>query len=108
LKRGLEDIIQLGCHRVLTSGGKEYAYEGIERLKSLVSQAGSRITIMPGSGINELNLLEIAQETSAYEFHTTAKKLMKYDIDPINNEPYCTLETSADTVYKLKEILSLI
>ena len=108
LKRGLEDIIQLGCHRVLTSGGKEYAYEGIERLKSLVSQAGSRITIMPGSGINELNLLEIAQETSTYEFHTTAKKLMKYDIDPINNEPYCTLETSADTVYKLKEILSLI
>ena len=108
LKRGLEDIIELGCHRVLTSGGKEYAYEGIERLKSLVIQAGSRITIMPGSGINELNLLEIAQETSAHEFHSTAKKLMQYEIDPINDEPYRSLETSVDTVSRLKEILSSI
>ena len=108
LKTGLEDIIQLGCHRVLTSGGKEYAYEGIELLKSLVSQAGPRITIMPGSGINELNLLQIAQETSAHEFHSTAKKLIQYEIDPINNEPYRSLETSVDTVSRLKEILSLI
>jgi len=108
LKKGLEDIIQLGCHRVLTSGGKEYAVEGIELLKSLVIQAGSRIIIMPGSGINPLNLLEIAEVTSAHEFHTTAKKLMEYDIDPINDEPYRALETSAETVFELKEILSLI
>ena len=63
---------------------------------------------MPGSGINELNLLEIAQETSAHEFHSTAKKLIQYEIDPINNEPYRSLETSVDTVSRLKEILSLI
>jgi copper homeostasis protein len=108
LKRGLEDIIELGCCRVLTSGGKEYAYDGIEGLKSLVSQAGSRITIMPGSGINESNLLEIAQKTSAHEFHSTAKKLMQYGVDPINDEPYRSLETSIDTVSRLKEILSLL
>jgi len=108
MKRGLEDIIQLGCHRVLTSGGEEYAYDGLELLKSLVIQAGSRIKIMPGSGINELNLLEIAKVTGANEFHTTAKKLIEYDIDPINDEPYRALETSADIVFKLKEILSLI
>jgi len=108
LQKGLEDIIKLGCHRVLTSGGKEYAVEGIELLRSLVIQAGSRIIIMPGSGINPLNLLEIAEVTSAHEFHTTAKKLIEYDIDPINDEPYRALETSAETVFELKEILSLI
>lgn len=108
LERGLEDIIQMGCHRVLTSGGKEYAFEGIEILKSLVTQAGTRIIIMPGSGINELNLHKIAKETAAHEFHTTAKKLIEYDIDPINGEPYRALETSAENVSKLKEILSFI
>lgn len=108
MKRGLEDIIQLGCHRVLTSGGREYAFEGIEILKSLVIQAGTRIIIMPGSGINELNLHAIAKETAAHEFHTTAKKLIEYDIDPINGEPFRALETSAKSVFKLKEILSLI
>lgn len=108
LKKGLEDIIQLGCHRVLTSGGKEYAFEGIDILKSLVSQAGTRIIIMPGSGINELNLHTIAKETSATEFHTTAKKLIEYDIDLINGEPYRGLETSEETVIKLMEVLSLV
>ena len=108
LERGLEDIIQLGCHRVLTSGGKEYALEGIQLLKALVSQADTRIIIMPGSGINELNLLEIAKVTSAHEFHTTAKKLIEYDVDPINGDPYRALETSAENVSKLKEILSLV
>jgi copper homeostasis protein len=108
LERGLEDIIQLGCHRVLTSGGKEYALEGIQLLKALVSQADTRIIIMPGSGINELNLLEIAKVTSAHEFHTTAKKLIEYDVDPINGEPYRALETSAENVSKLKEILSFV
>jgi copper homeostasis protein len=108
LERGLEDLIQLGCHRVLTSGGKEYAIEGIEILHSLVNQAGSRIIVMPGSGINELNLHEIIKETAALEFHTTAKKMIEYDIDPINGEPYRALETSVETVIKLKEILSLV
>jgi copper homeostasis protein len=106
LERGLEDIIQLGCNRVLTSGGKEYAFDGVEALKSLVSQAGTRIIIMPGSGINELNLHTILKETSATEFHSTAKKLIEYDIDPINGEPYSALETSSENVSKLKEILS--
>jgi len=108
LERGLEDIIQMGCHRVLTSGGKQYAFEGIKILKSLVTQAGTRIIIMPGSGINELNLHAIAKETAAHEFHTTAKKLIEYGIDPINGEPYCALETSAENVSKLKEILSFV
>jgi copper homeostasis protein len=108
LESGLEDIIQLGCHRVLTSGGKEYALEGIQLLQSLVSQAGTRIIIMPGSGINEFNLIEIARVTSAHEFHTTAKKIVEYGIDPINGEPYRDFETSVETVIKLKEILSFV
>jgi copper homeostasis protein len=106
LEKGLEDIIQLGCHRVLTSGAKENAFEGLEVLKSLVIQAGSRISIMPGSGINEQNLAQIAHETAAIEFHTTAKRLIEYGFDSTTGKAYSTFETSSQKVAQLKQILS--
>ena len=108
LERSLEDIIQLGCHRVLTSGAKENAFEGLAVLKSLVIQAGSRISIMPGSGINEQNLAQIAHETAAIEFHTTAKSLIEYGFDPTTGKAYNTFETSSQKVAQLKQILSHI
>jgi copper homeostasis protein len=106
MNKGLEDIIQLGCHRVLSSGGKENAFDGLENLKALVKQARSRIIIMPGAGINELNLHKIASETGAHEFHSTAKKFFEYGLDPVTNIPYSSFETAAEQVIKLKEILS--
>jgi copper homeostasis protein len=108
MEGALEDLIELGCHRVLTSGGKESAFEGTEKLRSLVRQAGFRINIMPGSGITHQNLQKIAADTGAYEFHTTAKKLVESSIDPVNSQPYRTIETDGEHVHKLKEILKQI
>lgn len=108
MERSLEDLVELGCHRVLTSGGKEIAPDGTEKLRSLVRQAGFRIKIMPGSGITHRNLQKIAAETGAYEFHTTAKKLVENSLDPVNARPYRTIETDGEHVQKLKEILKQI
>lgn len=105
LERSLEDLVQLGCSRVLTSGGKEFAHEATEKLKSLVSQAGSRIQIMPGSGVNHFNLEKIAAETGAYEFHSSAKKSIEYNRDPINRAPFSEIITDGEHVQKLKAIL---
>ncbi|MDO8882180.1 MAG: copper homeostasis protein CutC [Pseudotabrizicola sp.] len=49
--QALEQAIELGFHRVLTSGGERTAAEGADRLASLMEQARGRITIMPGAGI---------------------------------------------------------
>lgn len=106
LEKGLEEIIDLGCERVLTSGGERYAFDGIQRLKALAGQAGKRISIMPGSGITAKNISEIARETGTYEFHGTAKKLFEYGTDPVNKEPFQSFETAEENVSKLKEILS--
>lgn len=57
----LEQIIQLGFDRVLTSGQKPRAQEGIQLLKQLVMQSHNRIQIMAGSGINPNNTLQISQ-----------------------------------------------
>lgn len=53
----LEKIIQLGIDRVLTSGQKQKAVKGIELLKELKKNAKDKIIIMPGSGINKLNIM---------------------------------------------------
>lgn len=70
----LEDIISLGCARILTSGQKPTALEGAPLLAELVRKAAGRIIIMPGCGIRENNIAEIASVTGAREFHFSARE----------------------------------
>lgn len=68
----LEDIISLGCDRLLTSGLAVSAYEGRELISRLVPIAGDRIVIMPGAGIRPSNIAEINRMTRAPEYHGSA------------------------------------
>ncbi|GAB3830520.1 copper homeostasis protein CutC [Hymenobacter jeollabukensis] len=70
----LEDVIGLGCRRVLTSGGAATAEAGVARLAALVRQAAGRFVIMPGAGITAANVRAIAAATGAEELHTSAKR----------------------------------
>lgn len=73
LKKSLEDVIHLGCSRLLTSGGAATAFEGIATIAALNKQAAGRIIIMPGAGISVKNIEELIQHTGVREFHSTAK-----------------------------------
>lgn len=107
LEKGLEDVISLGFHRILTSGGQLYAENAIPTLKRLVKQAGSRISIMPGSGITDKNLLQIAMETDAFEFHTTAKKRLSRPGHSSTGTSFL-YETDASKIKKMMQVLSLV
>jgi copper homeostasis protein len=72
--QALEDVIGLGCERVLTSGGQPTAEAGQHQLAALVAQAAGRISIVPGAGISAANIQTLAARTGAREFHTSAKK----------------------------------
>ena len=72
-QEALEQIIALGCNRILTSGQEPNAVKGIPLLKELVKQADGRIIIMPGCGVNPSNILQIAEETGASEFHFSGR-----------------------------------
>lgn len=72
-QEALEQIISLGCNRILTSGQEPNAVKGIPLLKELVKQADGRIIIMPGCGVNPNNILQIAEETGASEFHFSGR-----------------------------------
>ncbi len=72
----LEAIIYAGCARILTSGGRQTASEGIEKLAELVKKAGDRISIMPGSGVNLANIKNITENTGAREIHLSARSFV--------------------------------
>lgn len=72
--KALEDIISLGCARILTSGCRPTALEGAPLLAQLVEKAGDRIIIMPGCGVREGNIAEIARLSGAREFHFSARE----------------------------------
>jgi copper homeostasis protein len=78
LLQALEDVIQTGAARILTSGGTPTALEGGAALARLVAAAGSRILIVPGAGINASNLTEIAEQTHALEFHSGLGSTLPY------------------------------
>ena len=72
--KALEELIELGCDRVLTSGQAATAQTGIPLLKELVEQAAGRIIIMPGCGVSSANAAAILQATGATEIHASARK----------------------------------
>ena len=73
-EKAMEDIITTGAARILTSGQSRTAIEGAGVIKTLVSRAGNRITIMPGGGINEYNIALLAATTAAREYHLSGRR----------------------------------
>lgn len=102
--KSLEDIINLGCDRILTSGGRKTALEGKEVIKKLIKQANGRIIIMPGSGINENNIAELVEATGLIEFHGSFRSRyngkMQYQTELLDSyeEEYTILQTDAQKV----------
>ena len=94
-RQALEQVIGLGCDRLLTSGQQPKALAGAELLANLVELAGGRIIVMPGSGINPSNIAEIERITKASEFHSTARASVP---DPDRHHvPALGFDESADT-----------
>lgn len=69
----LEDIIAIGCERILTSGARNTALEGATLLKDLLIRANDRIAIMAGSGVRASNIAQLITATGVTEYHTSAK-----------------------------------
>jgi copper homeostasis protein len=75
--QALEEVIELGCERILTSGGKSTAMEGVNTIAHLVEKAAGRIYIMPGSGVAEKNVSDLIKFTGVTEVHSSARSRVK-------------------------------
>jgi len=113
LEKALEDLIELGFVRILTSGGADSAFNGIATLSKLVNQAKGRIEIMPGAGINPHNIKEIATKTGAKHFHSSARVKIKSKMEYRNpttkmgsiEDEYQYEQTSSELVKQMVESL---
>ena len=79
-QKALEEIIELGCNRILTSGQQPTAEQGIGLLKELQGLAAGRITLLAGCGVNENNIARIAAETGINEFHFSARESIQSEM----------------------------
>ncbi len=109
--QALHDLIGLKVDRVLTSGQKNTAMEGVELIAALVKEARERVTIMPGCGITAENILRVAEKTKAHEFHVFAVKRVESPMKfrnqeafmgaPLKFSEYETLITDAEEIERI-------
>ena len=104
----MEELIEIGCERILTSGQKPTAPEGVELIADLNKKADDRIIIMPGSGVRKENIKTLAEKTGCTEFHSSlrskTKSAMQY-IHPAfaeSEESYMNNAVNAEEVRNLR------
>jgi copper homeostasis protein len=106
--KALEEIIAIGCERVLTSGQRSGAPLGMALLKELVQQGEGRIIIMPGAGVRANNVLELKTQTGATEFHTSARMVIPNRVSHQNPEILDIGDELISNEEELRRIVELI
>ena len=69
----MEQLIAIGCQRILTSGQKPSVVDGVELVTALQEKAEGRIIIIPGSGVRKENIKMLAEKTGCSEFHSSLR-----------------------------------
>jgi copper homeostasis protein len=106
--RGLHDIIETGCKRILTSGQVPSAPDALDLLQTLVEEAGDTIIIMPGSGVRGNNIATIKQVTKAEEFHSSARKVVPTNMQFANESMQENLQNMLIDAADIKNMLAAI
>jgi copper homeostasis protein len=102
LAQALRGVLRSGASRILTSGGAASAPEGTDNLATLVAAAGKRVTVVPGSGINAENILQLAAATRAQEFHSGLSSVLHQ-----HTEDYVQFEQEVRAMVKMLSTLTV-
>ncbi|MEZ5013377.1 MAG: copper homeostasis protein CutC [Chitinophagales bacterium] len=103
----LEQAIQCGFVRILTSGQAPSAPEGKEVIRTLQERSASRISILPGAGVNPGNVIELLRFTGCKEVHTSAKSYRK-PVPGMRSDIYdlgAIAQTDADIIKAIQQAL---
>lgn len=107
LPEALRIIIDLGCSRVLTSGGLPTVDEGIGMLRTLTAQAAGAIRIAAGSGVSESNAERLCA-VPGLDLHGSFRRkatAQPSGSDPLWNDDETRQQVSVDTVRRIAEIV---
>ncbi|WP_294229010.1 copper homeostasis protein CutC [uncultured Shimia sp.] len=102
----MEQAIDLGIHRILTSGGAPRAVDGQATLSAMQAAAKGRIEIMVGSGVSASNLAELAQNTGITSFHASCSAAVPV-AEHLHHFGFAKTQkiTDRDTVLNFRETL---
>ena len=106
--KALEDVIECGCERILTSGQQPKAVNGVQIITELITLAEDRIIIMPGSGVNSENIIFLAEKTGAKELHSSAGIYLQSEMNYSNismNESLKYITVNKEEVKSMVELL---
>lgn len=103
----LSDLIDLGFDKVLTSGGYESAFDGIDNIKKIIELASRKIDIIVGSGITPDNILRIIKETNTKEIHGTFSSLVSSRMVYVNPNLLKDIQYKSSDLGIVKKIFSL-
>lgn len=106
--QALEDVIECGFERILTSGFYATAMDGIDNLKKLIQVADERIVIMPGSGVRATNIGELAQATDAVEFHSSARIMKQTNMKVFNDNMKENLKSFGIDEEEIKNMVEIL
>lgn len=97
----LEDCIEVGFDRILTSGQRATASEGKELIAALQERAAGRIAIMAGSGVNETTVVDLVRTTQVKEIHFSATAYREGGMQ-FKNEHIAGMGANEGAEYKLR------
>lgn len=103
LCQALEQIIAVGCSRLLTSGGKPRVAEGLHTITKLAAQAGNRIRIAAGGGVTA-EIAMLLRRIANVDLHASLRPSSQ---DPLWNDFSCTTDISSLDVQELASVLSV-
>jgi len=108
-KLALDELIDLGFTRVLTSGQQPTALEGSDLIRKVVDCARGRIAVLPGSGIRAHNVWQLIEATGCTQVHMTAFAANSDASTDSSHLHFGSHEkTDAELVRRVKETLNAI
>ena len=116
-EQSLEDLIELGVDRLLTSGLHATVICGKRVIKQLVDQSDGRIEVMAGGGVRLHNIQELVDETGVEQIHASGRKTQESDMifrndkvqmGIIDNQEYSVKVGDVDLIKAFRKQLSSI
>jgi copper homeostasis protein len=114
-EEALEQLVELGADRILTSGQARGAPDGIPAIAHLVQLAAGRIGILPGGGIDESNVVDVVRRTGVQEVHLRGAVNVESEMtfrapqveigNPAPPNDYVREVTDADVIERIREML---
>ena len=106
-RTALQQVIALGCERILTSGGADSAPQGAARIAEDVAQASGRLALMAGAGVTAGNVTALVQATGVRDVHASGKTLYPGQgrAGPVGLEAHFW-RTSAAVIHEIRQQLT--